>query len=97
MLSYVLNFIYVSSPACCLILITKSINAYFSAVSCGEFLGTYPGESSEFCGASDVSHLQGSVEQGPTIIYMPTRKETVKLAEYLCRSGVRAAAYHAKV
>ncbi|XP_073106330.1 ATP-dependent DNA helicase Q-like SIM isoform X3 [Elaeis guineensis] len=66
-------------------------------VSCGEFLGTYPAEISEFCGASEVSHLQGSVEQGPTIIYVPTRKETVILAEYLCRSGVRAAAYHAKM
>ncbi|KAG1326280.1 ATP-dependent DNA helicase [Cocos nucifera] len=96
MLGYVLNFVYVSSPACFLILITKSINAYFSPVSCGEFLGSYPGEISEFCGASEASHLQGSVEQGPTIIYVPTRKETVNLAEYLCRSGVRAAAYHAK-
>jgi hypothetical protein len=34
---------------------------------------------------------------GPTIIYVPTRKETVKLAEFLSRSGVRAAGYHAKV
>lgn len=34
---------------------------------------------------------------GPTIIYVPTRKETVKLAEFLSRSGVRAAAYNAKV
>ncbi|XP_008805756.2 ATP-dependent DNA helicase Q-like SIM isoform X1 [Phoenix dactylifera] len=66
-------------------------------VSCGEFLGTYPAESSEFCGASEVSDLQGFVEQGPTIIYMPTRKETQELAKYLCRSGVRAAAYHAKM
>ncbi|KAG0482313.1 hypothetical protein HPP92_010397 [Vanilla planifolia] len=34
---------------------------------------------------------------GPTIIYVPTRNETTKLAGYLCRSGVRAAAYHAKL
>ncbi|KAH8968674.1 hypothetical protein BDL97_03G140900 [Sphagnum fallax] len=35
--------------------------------------------------------------EGPTIVYMPTRKETEKLAQFLCKHGVLAAAYHAKV
>ncbi|KAH9328672.1 hypothetical protein KI387_000780, partial [Taxus chinensis] len=34
---------------------------------------------------------------GPSIIYTPTRKETVKLAKFLCKFGVKAAAYHAKL
>lgn len=35
--------------------------------------------------------------EGPTIIYMPTRKETEAVAKFLCGHGVVAAAYHAKV
>ncbi|CAL5208608.1 unnamed protein product [Lathyrus oleraceus] len=39
--------------------------------------------------------LKEPLGQGPTIIYVPTRKETVKIAKYLCNSGVKAAAYNA--
>ena len=35
--------------------------------------------------------------EGPTIIYVPTRKETEAVAKFLCGHGVVAAAYHAKV
>lgn len=37
------------------------------------------------------------VEKGPTIIYMPTRKETETLAKFLSQYGVKAASYHAKL
>ncbi|KAJ0976263.1 hypothetical protein J5N97_018228 [Dioscorea zingiberensis] len=66
-------------------------------VSCGEFIGDPTSANSEFCEASAIPSLEASLEQGPTIVYVPTRKETLKLAEYLSRSGVRAAAYHAKL
>lgn len=69
----------------------------FLAVSCGEFPGTSAAENLKTRGTSELYDIQGSLEEGPTIIYVPTRKETLKIAEYLCRSGVRAAAYHAKV
>ncbi|XP_078440876.1 RECQ helicase SIM [Wolffia australiana] len=36
-----------------------------------------------------------SAEQGTTIVYVPTRKEVMKIAEFLCKYGVKAAAYHA--
>ncbi|KAF4360895.1 hypothetical protein G4B88_016055, partial [Cannabis sativa] len=39
--------------------------------------------------------LKENVEQGPTIIYVPTRKDTLKIAKYLCGYGVKAAAYNA--
>ncbi|KAK7344246.1 hypothetical protein VNO77_13637 [Canavalia gladiata] len=39
--------------------------------------------------------LKGPLEQGPTIIYVPTRKETLRIAKYLCKVGVKAAAYNA--
>ncbi|RDX86127.1 ATP-dependent DNA helicase Q-like SIM, partial [Mucuna pruriens] len=35
------------------------------------------------------------LEQGPAIIYVPTRKATLKIAKYLCKFGVKAAAYNA--
>ncbi|KAL6964756.1 DNA helicase [Sarracenia purpurea var. burkii] len=35
--------------------------------------------------------------EGPTIIYVPTRKETLSIAKFLCKFGVKAAAYNAKV
>lgn len=41
--------------------------------------------------------LQQPLEEGPTIIYVPTRKETLSIANYLCDSGVKAAAYNASV
>lgn len=34
---------------------------------------------------------------GPSIIYTPTRKETEMIAKFLSKSGVKAAAYHAKL
>ncbi|KAK8589271.1 hypothetical protein V6N12_023673 [Hibiscus sabdariffa] len=41
--------------------------------------------------------LQEPLERGPTIIYVPTRKETLSIAKYLCKFGVKAAAYNAAV
>ena len=41
--------------------------------------------------------LHEPLEQGPTIIYVPTRKETLKIAKFLCGFGVKAAAYNASV
>ena len=41
--------------------------------------------------------LKEPLEQGPTIIYVPTRKETLRIAKYLCKFGVKAAAYNAGV
>ncbi|XP_022719419.1 ATP-dependent DNA helicase Q-like SIM isoform X2 [Durio zibethinus] len=41
--------------------------------------------------------LQEPLEQGPTIIYVPTRKETLSIVKYLCKFGVKAAAYNAKL
>ncbi|KAK8712518.1 hypothetical protein V6N13_147757 [Hibiscus sabdariffa] len=39
--------------------------------------------------------LQEPLERGPTIIYVPTRKGTLSIAKYLCKFGVKAAAYNA--
>ncbi|KAJ9681906.1 hypothetical protein PVL29_018003 [Vitis rotundifolia] len=75
-------------------------------VSCGEFSGQPPTEhtfgSSETLDPSmkldeRLTLLKGPLEQGPTIIYVPTRKETLNIAKYLCRCGVKAAAYNAKL
>ncbi|WOK92650.1 hypothetical protein Cni_G01341 [Canna indica] len=66
-------------------------------VSCGEFPGISPPENSKRFDKSNSFDTQGTSVEGPTIIYVPTRKETLKIAEYLCRSGVKAAAYHAKL
>lgn len=57
-------------------------------------------ESGEFNGRQAVQRKdakQFCTVEGPTIIYMPTRKETETLAKFLCKQGVSAAAYHAKV
>ncbi|KAK4339655.1 hypothetical protein RND71_041117 [Anisodus tanguticus] len=37
------------------------------------------------------------LEDGPTIIYVPTRKETLSILKFLSRSGIKAAAYNAKL
>ncbi|WOL03314.1 ATP-dependent DNA helicase Q-like SIM [Canna indica] len=66
-------------------------------VSCGEFPGISPPKNSKRFDKSNSFDTQGTSVEGPTIIYVPTRKETLKIAEYLCRSGVKAAAYHAKL
>lgn len=41
--------------------------------------------------------LNQNLGQGPTIIYVPTRKETLNISKFLCGCGVKAAAYNAKV
>jgi len=66
-------------------------------VSCGEFLEGSQPESSAFPAQSNEASLSECLDHGPTIVYVPTRKETVELANFLCKSGVRAAAYNAKV
>ncbi|KAG2616426.1 hypothetical protein PVAP13_3NG202226 [Panicum virgatum] len=66
-------------------------------VSCGEFLEGSQPESSAFPAQSNEASLSERLDQGPTIVYVPTRKETVELANFLCKSGVRAAAYNAKM
>ncbi|KAI3805292.1 hypothetical protein L1987_27528 [Smallanthus sonchifolius] len=58
-------------------------------VTCGEF----DGRSS----TKDLDVCEGKTEEGLTIIYVPTRKETLSIAKYLCRCGVKVAAYHAKI
>lgn len=47
--------------------------------------------------AEERQSFQETFEQGPTIIYVPTRKETLSISKYLCQSGVKAAAYNASV
>ena len=41
--------------------------------------------------------LKGPLEQGPTIIYVSIRKQTLEIAKYLCGRGAKAAAYNALV
>ena len=80
------------------------------AVSCGEFCGLPLCEdmNSRKETTSEVLELpnqpeerlrflQQPLEKGSTIIYVPTRKQTLKIATYLCRCGLKAAAYHAGV
>lgn len=66
-------------------------------VSCGEFLECSQPESSKSPSQSNQTSSSECGNQGPTIVYVPTRKETVELANFLCKSGLRAAAYNAKV
>ncbi|CAL4895671.1 unnamed protein product [Urochloa decumbens] len=66
-------------------------------VSCGEFLEALQPESSVFPAQSSETSSSECLELGPTIVYVPTRKETVELANFLCKSGLRAAAYNAKM
>ncbi|XLR00043.1 hypothetical protein S83_066241 [Arachis hypogaea] len=72
-------------------------------VTCGEFCAQSPSKDWEL---SEIDYppkepegslklLKGPLEQGPAIIYVPTRKETLKIAKYLCKFGVKAAAYNA--
>lgn len=71
------------------------------AVSYGEFCGQSPfGESTELAEPPSKlperpQSMDGPLEQGPTIIYVPTRKETIRIAKFLCSKGVKAAAYNA--
>uniref|UniRef100_N1QP86 Bloom syndrome protein-like protein n=1 Tax=Aegilops tauschii TaxID=37682 RepID=N1QP86_AEGTA len=66
-------------------------------VSCGEFLESSRPESFAFPVQSAETSSSESLDQGPTIVYVPTRKGTVELANYLCKSGLKAAAYNAKL
>ncbi|KAM7278194.1 hypothetical protein ACFE04_005328 [Oxalis oulophora] len=80
-------------------------------VVCGGFSGEPPSKhlnELDTCGKSEVLDspnmeevrqklLQEPVDQGPTIVYVPTRKETVRIAKYLCGCGVKAAAYNASL
>lgn len=66
-------------------------------VSCGEFLGSARSESFAVPVQSHETSSSESLDQGPTIVYVPTRKGTVELANYLCKSGLKAAAYNAKM
>ncbi|KAJ7550448.1 hypothetical protein O6H91_07G102000 [Diphasiastrum complanatum] len=63
---------------------------------CAEFPSGGPSTEAE----PKYNHLDGDCELfgcGPTIIYMPTRKETERLASFLSTCSVKAAAYHAKL
>ncbi|VFQ99169.1 unnamed protein product [Cuscuta campestris] len=74
-------------------------------VSCGEFSGTSMVGNQKLneieipIGPSKpveaVPLVHGPLAQGPTIIYVPTRKDTLNIAKFLCAEGVKAAAYHA--
>lgn len=79
------------------------------AVACGEFHeDSFQQEGFNKCGSAEaadqssksekrVGQLLEPLEQGPTIIYVPTRKETLSIAKFLCGFGVKAAAYNASV
>ncbi|KAJ7973345.1 ATP-dependent DNA helicase [Quillaja saponaria] len=77
-------------------------------VACGEFCGQSPQASKDvFCLSETTdppNKLEGRlrlckepVEKGPTLIYVPTRKETLRITKYLCGFGVKAAAYNASL
>ncbi|KAK2976917.1 hypothetical protein RJ640_024751 [Escallonia rubra] len=77
-------------------------------VCCGEFYGKLPTEHWGLSALSETTDLpkspeeriqlrQGPLEQGPTIIYVPTRKQTLSIAKFLHKFGVKAAAYNAKL
>ena len=78
------------------------------SVSCGEFSGQSTAKILNESDSTDAYDLQsrseerlklqlGPLEEGPTIIYVPTRKETLSVAKFLSRFGVKSAAYNAKV
>ncbi|PIN00065.1 DNA helicase [Handroanthus impetiginosus] len=72
-------------------------------VSCGEFSGRPPINFSnsgtpdfrDLLREAEGRSLLGHLDEGPTIIYVPTRKETLSLTKFLSRFGVKAAAYNA--
>ncbi|CAN0914182.1 ATP-dependent DNA helicase Q-like SIM [Linum grandiflorum] len=75
-------------------------------VSHGEFCGRSPSPDQEgSCEAirapenpsERLNLLDEQLEEGLTIIYVPTRKETLRIAKYLCGLGVKAAAYNASL
>ncbi|XP_028099230.1 ATP-dependent DNA helicase Q-like SIM [Camellia sinensis] len=80
---------------------------FWNSVSCGEFFGQSPDKDSDICGLHEINDplnkreeglkLQQGHLEGSTIIYVPTRKETLSISKFLCKCGVKAAAYNAKV
>ncbi|WCJ43113.1 ATP-dependent DNA helicase Q-like SIM [Euphorbia peplus] len=77
-------------------------------VACGEFYGQSLPKQWDISGLTETGGpptsekdilelLKEPLKEGPTIIYVPTRKETLSIAKYLCDLGVRAAAYNAKL
>ncbi|CAH8390181.1 unnamed protein product [Eruca vesicaria subsp. sativa] len=75
-------------------------------VACGEFCAKSPGEvldTPDFSGKnipdeSGHNHSNQTKDlKGPTIIYVPTRKESVNIAKYLSGVGLKAAAYNASL
>lgn len=81
---------------------------FILAVAFGEFCGQSPHACWGSSGLSKTVDppnepkeilrlLHEPLEQGLTIIYVPTRKETLNITKYLCERGVKAAAYNASV
>ncbi|XP_022893611.1 ATP-dependent DNA helicase Q-like SIM isoform X2 [Olea europaea var. sylvestris] len=77
-------------------------------VSCGEFYGQPHIKHFDNCGSPETHNMlnkpkerpaleKGDLGEGPTIIYVPTRKETLSIAKFLSSYGVKAAAYNAKL
>jgi hypothetical protein len=106
------NVNYVLSPNfqfCSKLMIVHNISiAFVIAVAFGEFSGQSPPACWDLGGLSKTIDppnkpeerlrlLREPLEQGLTIIYVPTRKETLRITKYLCEFGVKAAAYNASV
>ncbi|OVA14853.1 Helicase [Macleaya cordata] len=77
-------------------------------VACGEFHGDTSTKNRDLWRLSEtvdppfkpeerLKLLTEPSEVGPTIVYVPTRKETLSLAKFFCRFGIKAAAYNAKL
>nr|XP_025888467.1 ATP-dependent DNA helicase Q-like SIM isoform X5 [Solanum lycopersicum] len=77
-------------------------------VSCGEFSGKLPLEGCSGFLLHKTPDLANDpkervklqhklLEDGPTIIYAPTRKETLSISKFLSKFGIKAAAYNAKL
>ncbi|XP_061338027.1 ATP-dependent DNA helicase Q-like SIM [Gastrolobium bilobum] len=78
-------------------------NDFINAVACDEFCVQPPAQEWVLSETIDLPKkpegtlkmLKEPLEQGPTIIYVPTRNETLIIAKYLSKFGVKAAAYNA--
>ncbi|WOG84369.1 hypothetical protein DCAR_0103552 [Daucus carota subsp. sativus] len=77
-------------------------------VSCAEFSGQLPVKANDDFDFSVQPYpperpnkttelFDEPLGPGPTIIYVPTRNETIAISDFLRNSGVRAAAYNAKL
>ncbi|XP_039170205.1 ATP-dependent DNA helicase Q-like SIM [Eucalyptus grandis] len=69
-----------------------------TSVPCGGFHGESPDLSQEVSGSFEMSDSPMELKErhGPTIIYVPTRKETLTIAKFLCGFSIKAKAYNAK-